>query len=325
MTQSVIDSFHSLSIDSIVIRDDKLREVRDKDYIDRLARTIESAGTIYQPLTVIRHPEEEDKYILSDGLHRLTAAKELGWGEVPCIILDIPQEDLNWQQIIANEVRKPNSRLEVAQTLQRIMATDKYSGLTTKQLLDKLGLDKSPSWLENQLKLNNLIPEMALLVEQGKITVSNASWLGRLPADEQIKYRESAINEAPNDFVATVQMRLKELKAESQGKSKESIDPLSKAKLRSKTEIKSKFVETEEQSKQNPDDLYLSGFYQGLAYAIRMDAETMEAERLKKEEAKRLEEQFAQERNEMLNRHKAIAEEQARKRQEALAAEQAGN
>lgn len=309
---SILDNMQSISIAKINDRKDKLREVRDKDYLRRLMRTIND-NTLYQPITVIADPETPGEYILSDGAHRLMACKELGWDEIPAFVLDINISDLNFQQIIANDVRKTTSKLEYAKALQRILATDEYSGLTQRELLDKLGIDKSPTWLDNQLKINNVLPELQREIEEGKISFSNGSWLGRLPSEFQLEFADQARNEAPNDFVTTVSAKLKELSNAKKGRSNESTDPLAHVKLRKKTELKGKFAELESQIKANPDNQYLSGYLEGVAYAMSVDAETRKKEEAEKAAKEAMKQQFAADRKALLERQKKIAEEQAAK------------
>ena len=96
----------------------KLREVDSTtlEYIS-LKDDIQHKGIIL-PLAV---RESEGEFELIDGLQRYTIAKSLGLKEVPVHILDIPEEDILYYQICANEHRVPTKPSEISNALRIIL------------------------------------------------------------------------------------------------------------------------------------------------------------------------------------------------------------
>lgn len=73
-------------------------------------------------------------------------------------------------------------------------------------------LSKSPTWLSERLKLVKLSKKIAELVDEGKVNLSNAYALAKLPEEEQANYVDKAMTEQPQQFVPAVTARVKELR-----------------------------------------------------------------------------------------------------------------
>lgn len=317
MTETQTSNLQSIPMAKIRIREDKLRDVNRNDKFEDTRESIKVNGLL-QPILVMPDPHQDGGYVLIDGLHRYTACSDLGMLMIDAKIIESCDEDeTNVLQIIANENRQSTSKMAIAKAIQRMMANPKYSHFTKKQWMDKFGYrDKSPQWFDNQLCLTNLVPEAEEAVERGEINLSNASQLGKLDAEEQLLNLEAAQNEPADSFAQRIQNRLQEIKAELKGQDAKDLDPLRLAKMRSKTELKDKYNELQPLVLKDNCDPATMGFFEGVAWCIRMDSETLEERDRKEKEQEQLKKQQLEERQNLIAKQKEIA----RKRREAAEA-----
>lgn len=317
-----IDSmdFQLVDIDSIEIRDDKLRNSDvSADNIEMLKHQISNWGQL-MPVILLREPET-GKLVLDDGLQRTTALKELGEKQVLARIVDHDPVESNFIQMVANLGVKQTTGTEYARCLERILLQPEYAGMDLLEICKRLGIKKSESWIRNQLRLKNLCPEAEKKVNSGEVSATNASWLAKLSAENQIIYLQEAVDLKTDKFIALVEGALREEKAQKRGESTKDMDPLKGAKLRKVKEIKEKIVEQENivadlsEVQINLEDAaqraaYQSGYLGGLQWASSLDPETLSAKNKKQDELKALQEKQKQQRQELL--------ENQRKMQEAL-------
>lgn len=285
-----------IPVNQIKISDFDLRNVnKESPQYQQLIGSLNQGYPILNPINVRKNekPTPEDKakginFILIDGKHRLTAAIDCSMEQIPAQILDIPEHNLHFAQMIANMAKVETRPVQYAKQLQRILAMDEFRNLSKEEVLAKLGLNKSPVWFDNQLGLNDLLPEAQELVEEGKINVSSAYVLAKLPADEQTHWLERAQTNDP-DFIQDVHKRRADLKKEAKGE-KPIDDPLATAKTRKLTELKEEFERVENSLNTTgltPDQKQFNlGYYEGIRFALRIDEKTLaskNAEKAKKE------------------------------------------
>jgi hypothetical protein len=80
-------------------------------------------------------------------------------------------------------------------------------------------LNKSAQWLSDQLNLSKLPNEVGTLVDEGKIGLSNAYVLSKLPIEEMPNFIERAMTQQPTEFAPQVNSRMKEIReARRQGR-----------------------------------------------------------------------------------------------------------
>lgn len=152
---------------------------------------------------------------LIDGLHRFTASKEAGLTEIPVNVIDLKEDQILEAQIMANIHRIETKPVEYSQQLKRILNCNPM--MASAELAGRLG--KSPAWINDRLSLNKITnPDVAALIDEGKIVLANAYSLAKLPESEQADYVERAITLKPEEFVQLVQTRMKEIReAKRQG------------------------------------------------------------------------------------------------------------
>lgn len=187
------------------------RREADPEAVQKLADSISRVGLL-NPITV------DQEYTLIAGLHRLEAAKRLGWTEIKCTVSNLEGLQAELAEIDENFVRKDLSddefrelllrRKEIYESLhpeakatydggafrgnqhQKVVAAK--NAATTKSFVqdtaEKTG--KSPRTIRQVLQTaKNMTPEAKSIIQGAdtKITKSNALKLSRLAPDQQKK------------------------------------------------------------------------------------------------------------------------------------------
>lgn len=215
---------------------------------------------------------------LIDGLHRFTASQDAGLEEIPVHIKSMDDVGVMLAQMMANVHKVETRPVEYSRQLVRILALDPL--LTTTQLADQLA--KSPTWLNDRLGLTKLTPEIAELVDEGKINLSNAYALSKLPSEEQPNFLDRAMTMQPQQFIPTANARTKELRdAKRQGRDPNAVTEFQPvAHLRKLAELKSELENKEiarvlTQGVDSPVD----AFSLGIAWALHLDPASAQAQR----------------------------------------------
>jgi ParB family chromosome partitioning protein len=189
-----------------------LRTEVEKDSLQyqELAASVKREGILI-PILVRQETDADGNvfYPLVDGLQRYTAACEAGLAEIPARITDMAESKVLAAQIMANATRVDTPPAQYAIALKKILQLEQT--LTSEDLGNRVG--KSKSWIEHQLKLTKLTPEIQKLVDDGQLTVSNAVSLSSLPADKQSEYLQPALTESPATFGPRITELVKEIRA----------------------------------------------------------------------------------------------------------------
>lgn len=146
-------------------------------------------------------------YSLIDGLHRFTASMDAGKKDIPAQVMSMSDADVMEAQIIGNIHKIETRPVEYSDQLRRILVGNPLMTLT--MLANKL--NKTSQWLNERLGLLKLDKQIAALVDEGKINLSNAYALAKLPEPEQAGYVDRAMTMSPAEFTPTVLARKKEL------------------------------------------------------------------------------------------------------------------
>jgi len=195
-----------IAVEDIEQNVENLREV-DREHEDwpDFVEDIRNNGIL---LPVAVKEIEPGRYVLDDGLHRYTAACEIGLKEVPCIIRPADDDrDTLLLQISANSQGVETKPAQYAAALKTILERD--AKLTISELADKV--NKSSGWLRKLLSLNNLTDKAGKLVDRGEISLSNAYVLAKLPVEEQGEWLEKAKQLEPGKFEPLAMARRREL------------------------------------------------------------------------------------------------------------------
>lgn len=228
-------------------------------------------------------------YELIDGLHRYSAAIDVGLETLDVKFLDLDDVAVLEAQIMANVHRIDTKPVEYTRQMTRIFTSNPT--MTVADMSVKLC--KSPSWVSQRLGLLKLTDSIAELVDDGKITISNAIVLSKLPHEEQVKFVDGAISEAAEEFAPKVLARAKELRdAAAQGRTPGEIKfaPVARQPKLSvlKAELENPTVGPALVAQNKVKDAVL-GFALGVAWACSLDPASVEVQRAKAEEkAKKL-------------------------------------
>lgn len=167
---------------------------------------------------VVRELGKEDGemvYGLVDGLQRFTASGDAGRSTIPAQIIELTDAQVLEAQIIANVHKIETKKFQYAKQLEKILAENPF--MTMNELAGRL--NKSSQWLGDQLNLSKLPNEVGTLVDEGKIGLSNAYVLSKLPVDEMANFIERAMTQQPTEFAPQVNARMKEIRdARRQGR-----------------------------------------------------------------------------------------------------------
>lgn len=307
-----------VAIDAIRPNPVALRSVdRESEEFIQLRDSIgDPAIGILNPINVRERTEDVDGeavtyYEIIDGLHRYTAACECGLSEVPIHVKDADETQAHLMQIIGNAMRVETKPVQYTKHLQRVISANPT--WTMSDLASKV--HRSPAWLNQRFGLLKLNEQVQELVDDSKISVSNAVILAKLPHEEQLNYIDSAMSMGTTEFGPLVQQRVKEIKeAEKAGReaSEPTFSPV--AKPRKKTELEDELNSRTVLASLVADCVDVTeAAYLALAWVLSLDPTSVEVQEAQwVEKRQRIEEEKAK-------RKAARAEQKAKEAAEAAA------
>jgi ParB/RepB/Spo0J family partition protein len=297
----------TLNVKDLVVRESTLRDVDRKhpQYIE-LRNSVELDG-ILEPISVrkIADPETGDiSYEIINGLQRYSACQDLGIKTIPTQVLEADDVKVLALQIQANLHRVDTKPAQFGKQLRRIMALD--PSIEIADLAKKIA--KSVTYVHQRLQLTTLDDNIAKLVDNGSICLSNALPLSKLPKEEQKNWAEDAVKQEPAEFVPRCTARVKSIndslrKGKKPGK--QSFTPV--ARLRRLSEIKTEMDKMEAAKKLCSDPKEQAGFSKGVEWVLNLDAASVKAAK----------EKFEAHKKEKGDRKRARREEIAKRKFEA--------
>lgn len=156
------------------------RKQFNKIAMEELCESIKQYGVL-QPINVRRM--SLNSYELVAGERRLRAANMAGLNEIPCIIVNIDDEDSAVIALIENLQREDLSYMEEAEGYNNLL-TD--HGFTQEELAQKIG--KSQSTIANKIRLLKLPPLVKKILADNNLTERHARALLKLH-DEQLQLK----------------------------------------------------------------------------------------------------------------------------------------
>lgn len=254
-------------------------------------------------------PESKKPYYeLIDGLHRFCAARDAGLKTVKLDVLDLNDEQVLEAQLMANIHKIETRPHEYSKQLERILVRNPM--MTELELANRLG--KSLAWIRERLGLVSIENvEVQTLINEGRITLTNAYNLAKLPPNEQAEWVDRAITLPPNEFVPQVAARVKSIRdAKRKGRSAAPAEFQPVPFLRKIGEIKAG-LDNPIQAKSLLKDSKISdpveAFLFGIKWCLNLDPQSIAAQRIAWDER-------AKKREELKQKAK---EERARKKEEA--------
>lgn len=152
------------------------RKVFKEEPLEELAQSIRQHG-ILQPLSVRR---VGNAYELIAGERRLRAAVRAGLTEIPCILMNMDDQESGMAALIENLQRQDLDFIEEARGILLLM--ERFT-LSQEQVAKIIG--KSQSAVANKLRLLRHSPPVLDALRTGGLTERHARALLKLPAEQQ--------------------------------------------------------------------------------------------------------------------------------------------
>ena len=173
-----------ISIRDIFPNPDQPRKEFDGDALFDLMRSIKEHGII-NPIVV--NPKD-GKYMIIAGERRYRAAQMAGLENVPVIVKNYSEKEIQEISLIENLQREDLNPIEAAYGMKKLM--EEYK-LTQEVLAERLG--KSRPAIANTLRLLTLDEAVITLVREGKLSSGHARTLVSVPKEEQLSLAEECV------------------------------------------------------------------------------------------------------------------------------------
>ena len=150
------------------------RKIFSEEQLTELTESIRQHG-ILQPLAVRRTGTQ---YELIAGERRLRAGVLAGLTEIPCIVMQMTEEESAMAALVENLQRQDLDYIEQAQGIDRLL---RQFSMSQEQVAKLLG--KSQSGIANKLRLLRHSPKVLDALRQAKLTERHARALLKLSTD----------------------------------------------------------------------------------------------------------------------------------------------
>ena len=174
------------------------RKTIDEGDLQDLSNNIKQQGLL-QPITV-RPIEADDtnplcgEFEIICGERRYRAVSMLEKDTIPCIVREMTDEEALDAMITENLQRKDVDPIEEAFAFGQLLKT----GKTVEQIADRFG--KSKRFVQERIKLDNLLPDLKKMVKDGKLHIGAAMHVCKLTEDEQRQFLEWCDNQDQDDI-----------------------------------------------------------------------------------------------------------------------------
>ena len=173
------------------------RKVFDPAAMGELTESIRRYGVL-QPLTVRR--AGDGSFELVAGERRLRASQAAGLEKVPCILVNVSEQDSALLALVENLQRQDLDFIEEAEGLRTLIRS---YGMSQEEAARCIGLSQSA--VANKLRLLRLSPELLFLLRQRGLSERHARALLRLETEEQRLEVLSAVLEQDMNVARTEQ------------------------------------------------------------------------------------------------------------------------
>jgi len=176
-----LDRTAQLRVATLFVGDSNPRRSQNATSLGELVASIRQQGVLV-PLLVRPHDTDDTpRYEVIAGSRRLAAAREIGLGELPCIVRTCDDAEARTLALVDNLQREDVHPLEEADGYADLMAADPRC--TLEVLAAQVG--RSVTYLRRRLRLRALIPPVREACASGEITIAHAEELAGLHPDVQ--------------------------------------------------------------------------------------------------------------------------------------------
>lgn len=203
------DQLTSIPLDQLTDPWVLLRPVR-RDTIDflELKTSMDEKG-LTNSISARPSTRKQGMHEIIDGMWRVTAARDLFWSHIPCIIkYNISDQRVLELQIEANAIRPQTKPTDFAKQIRRIQKN--HEGITLGKLASLV--NKNPMWIQKQLGLLRLDHPTQKAVDRGEIPLSNAYKLANIPPRLRPEYIDKAKTMSTKAFADLAQSVVKRFK-----------------------------------------------------------------------------------------------------------------
>lgn len=172
-----------IPVDRLVEPKRDSRYFRDELWEGWLSEDLEKEGVIV-PLIV--RPLKSDSYEIIDGVTRYHGALDKGMSKLPCLVVELSDEDKLIERIKVNVNRKRGCYVAIASDMLELRESHGYKN---KDLAERFGY--SDAWICKLLALNKLDDEYKDMVADGSLSVNDAY---RIVATERISKVSDDVN-----------------------------------------------------------------------------------------------------------------------------------
>lgn len=203
MSKKENDNVTAIPLSQIADFPDHPYQVRDDDSMSELVESIKERGLI-QPILV--RSIENGKYEMVSGHRRKRAFELAGIDKIPARVKELSRDEAILAMVDSNlqrEVILPSEkakaykmRLEAMKRqgqrtdLTSVPSAQKLSGKTSRELLGEQ-VGESQDQIRRYIRLNNLIPQILDLVDEGKIAMRPAVEISFFPEEAQRNLHEA--------------------------------------------------------------------------------------------------------------------------------------
>lgn len=163
---------HTIPLAQIRTEGQMVREEVDPDHIQELAGSIAHHG-LMQPIVV--EALDSGEYQLIAGYHRLMAARQLRWNEIPATLHQVNGDPVQGLASVENLIRRDLTLAEEVEAVVRLVERDGYS---VNQICDLLG--KSRDWVTKRLAVVTFPADISQELMHGSISYGHAEALAQL-------------------------------------------------------------------------------------------------------------------------------------------------
>lgn len=172
------------------------RKTFDESAIKELAASIRQHGLL-QPITV-RPKDGKYEIVMGERRYRAYCLNQQESTEfpttIPCIVREMNDEEALDAMITENLQRKDVDPIEEAFAFGQLLKT----GKTIEQIADRFG--KSKRFVQERIKLDNLLPDLKKMVKDGKLHIGAAMHVCKLTEDEQRQFLEWCDDQDQDDI-----------------------------------------------------------------------------------------------------------------------------
>lgn len=176
-SETVENTVQNISLNLIDNNSNQPRVQFDEDKLAELAESIKAHG-IVQPILLKKIGE---RYRIIAGERRFRAARLAGLSEIPAIIKNMSEREMQEVALIENLQRVDLNPIEEASAIKELLTG---YGLTQEELASRLG--KSRPAIANALRLLSLPQEVQEMLRAGKLSAGHARTLAALDDPEDI-------------------------------------------------------------------------------------------------------------------------------------------